>query len=515
MAIAGGRPPRADWLRGPAAAARLAQSCLARRDVYFGVALQSRRLALAAARARDPRVELHRVRGGNASAVALPAAWVDLDVAGPHHRRADLPPDRDAALGLLEAVPLAPSAIVATGGGFHVYWLFRRLWQLTDEAERTAAAALVAAVQAAVRRRAAEHGWAVDPTADLARLLRLPGTVNHKSQPPRPVVLERLEPGRRYTPADFAALPEARPKSRSSAAPSAKAPDGRTPGGRTPDGRTPGGRTPGGRTPKPPADEPAADFRRVLAGCAWLRHCLHDRKTLPEPEWYAALSIVGRCATRRSDGRRLARLISRGHPGYSPARTAAKLAQALAAAGPRTCRNITGQLGAPHCRRCPHRGRVKSPIVLGGGAPADQGDGGRIRVPVSHRENEVADAALAALARRIDNLYSQAGGLVEVARQDRGRAVAHRLSEPRLRELLATACEFGVGRGDRWQPRHPPPWVVRELLARFAWPGLPVLEAIVDSPVLRPDGSVLQRPGYDRASRLVLAPRGRFEPVHA
>ncbi|MCP5028753.1 MAG: hypothetical protein GY929_20965, partial [Actinomycetia bacterium] len=114
-------------------------------------------------------MELHRVRGGNASAVALPAAWVDLDVAGPHHRATGLPPDRDAALALLEAVPLAPSIVVATGGGFHVYWLFRQLWHLGADAERDAAA-LVAAVQDAVRRRAAEHGWKVDPTADLARV---------------------------------------------------------------------------------------------------------------------------------------------------------------------------------------------------------------------------------------------------------------------------------------------------------------------------------------------------------
>ncbi|MEM7357098.1 MAG: hypothetical protein AAF657_40160, partial [Acidobacteriota bacterium] len=65
----------------------------------------------------------------------------------------------------------------------------------------------------------------------------------------------------------------------------------------------------------------------------------------------------------------------------------------------------------------------------------------------------------------------------------------------------------------RLQPVHPPRWTVRALLARGSWPLLPTLEGLVECPVLRADGSVLQTPGYDPASGLVYAPSARFQPV--
>ena len=86
-----------------------------------------------------------------------------------------------------------------------------------------------------------------------------------------------------------------------------------------------------------------------------------------------------------------------------------------------------------------------------------------------------------------------------------------------MRELLATHCELLAARqlkaGVEWRPVHPPQWLARALLGRFEWPELPRLEGVVEGPVLRADGSVLQRPGFDPASGLYHAPRGTFEPV--
>src|SRR3989454_4746608 len=53
----------------------------------------------------------------------------------------------------------------------------------------------------------------------------------------------------------------------------------------------------------------------------------------------------------------------------------------------------------------------------------------------------------------------------------------------------------------------PPREVVEEdLLALGGVADLPPLEAVTDVPVLRPDGSVLDLPGYDARTRLVYAP---------
>ncbi len=54
---------------------------------------------------------------------------------------------------------------------------------------------------------------------------------------------------------------------------------------------------------------------------------------------------------------------------------------------------------------------------------------------------------------------------------------------------------------------------MRALLGRGAWPAVPALEGVVEGPVLRAGGTVLQRRGFDHASGLVYQPSATFEPV--
>ncbi len=138
-----------------------------------------------------------------------------------------------------------------------------------------------------------------------------------------------------------------------------------------------------------------------MAGCAWLCHCHKDAADLGEPEWFAALSIVGRCATADADGRILAHRMSVAYPRYTPAETDAKLVQALTSAGPRTCVDVAHHRGGfvPFCSKCHHFGRIKSPILLGRRVRGE-GDG-RMPVILDTREHEVNDQALAGLARHL------------------------------------------------------------------------------------------------------------------
>jgi hypothetical protein len=85
--------------------------------------------------------------------------------------------------------PVPPSIVVATGGGLHVYWLLR------EPVAATAGAAWL-------RRLAATMG-SDSAATDEARILRVPGTFNHKYSPPRPVTIELFESARRYALADF------------------------------------------------------------------------------------------------------------------------------------------------------------------------------------------------------------------------------------------------------------------------------------------------------------------------
>lgn len=84
-----------------------------------------------------------------------------------------------------------PSALVASGGGYHGYWIFENPWVLADDDQRALARNL--------QRAWVEHIGGDTGAKDLARVLRVPGTLNHKYDPPRPVELIHFN-GARYSP---------------------------------------------------------------------------------------------------------------------------------------------------------------------------------------------------------------------------------------------------------------------------------------------------------------------------
>jgi hypothetical protein len=55
----------------------------------------------------------------------------------------------------------------------------------------------------------------------------------------------------------------------------------------------------------------------------------------------------------------------------------------------------------------------------------------------------------------------------------------------------------------------------RDVLDSHSWPGVPALVGVTSSPVLRPDGSIVQTPGYDEATGMFYAPALTFDPVPA
>lgn len=103
---------------------------------------------------------------------------------------------------------------------------------------------------------------------------------------------------------------------------------------------------------------PKADPSAVMSGCLFLKHASENAGDLNEPQWYAALSIVGRF----DDKHATAHEISKGHPGYSYEQTEHKLRQAVEVSGPRTCKGIGGLWKG--CDACPNYEKVKSPIML-------------------------------------------------------------------------------------------------------------------------------------------------------
>lgn len=128
-----------------------------------------------------------RGRGGRLGSIPW-AGWLFADIDG----GSDGPL---GAIGLVSRKPArwsAPEMMVISGGGCHCYWRLSAPAEMDDEEQRqlwrSAERGLVEAIGGA------EPGAHADLNAtDIARILRVPGTWNHKRG--KPVQLIRLQPG--------------------------------------------------------------------------------------------------------------------------------------------------------------------------------------------------------------------------------------------------------------------------------------------------------------------------------
>ncbi len=341
-----------DWCHSLKKAARQVETYRNRREILFGVALQDFKTALARARQRNYRAAPTRVRGSEESVTALPALWAELTVGQ------DL--DRSLARARIEAMSPPPSMLVWTGTAYQVYWLLADPWVLEDEDQRRRATRVLRKVRWALMSAAGVAGPI--PGGDLAGLMRVAGTFHQLSpQETIPVAADRhpRHGGEgRWAAADFEGLEDPPPPPRSDPWSEGEGAAGNR-----------------DRTSLEGSRASRAALRPVWEGCSWLRHCYHHQATLPEGDWAAALSIVGRCQVDpAAGGASLARSFSRRHPGYLPHHADQQLERALRArSGAATCRRIGRDLGAweGHCSYCRHQGRIEGPIVLAQRPPGE------------------------------------------------------------------------------------------------------------------------------------------------
>lgn len=132
-------------------------------------------------------------RGTSADVVSVPGVFVDLDCGTEgHSERANglpNPPDVQTGLQIIEDAELpAPTAVVLSGHGAQLWWRLTR--PLVADPEDIAR--LTVGWSQRLVQVFAEAGFGLDNVGDPARILRPPGTLNWKSDPPKPVeILDR------------------------------------------------------------------------------------------------------------------------------------------------------------------------------------------------------------------------------------------------------------------------------------------------------------------------------------
>src|SRR5262249_18295408 len=126
------------------------------------------------------------------------------------------------------------------------------------------------------------------------------------------------------------------------------------------------------------------------------------------------------------------------------------------------------------------------------------------------------EQSIKVLAGRDKGLFQRGGELVRISQPLRpaqlrrlttsGTPKIESLPAPTLRTRLTRFADIVqvvmTKEGPQKNPAHPPKWLIDGILKYDSWPDVRPLEAVVTAPVLLPDGSILQKPGYHADSGL-------------
>lgn len=273
--------------------------------------------------------------------LSVKAFWLDVDCKNkdPLKDYATQEEGLQAIQHFCKAHSFPRPTIVNSGSGWHVYWVLTEAIT-KDEWQPVATKLKLLCLNGQLN---------IDPacTADSARILRIPDTLNYRSEPPAPVVLT-LQSSEVFFDA-FSLIVDAAWE---------------TVGGK-PTITIPGGPTKKeiSAATKALMGNTTSSFKKIMmkcaagTGCAQIEHGVLNQATLEEPLWRGMLSIAQCC----TDKDKAIHLVSKDHPEYDNNAAVRKAEQTK---GPYTCATFDG-LNSGVCTACPHWKHITSPIQLG------------------------------------------------------------------------------------------------------------------------------------------------------
>ena len=225
--------------------------------------------------------------------------------------------------------------IVDSGYGIHAYWLL----------EETIGRMEWEALADRLHELCKENEFIVDPAVfEASRVLRIPGTFNFKGTDPAEVkVINDISKRIPYaTMKELLGAPE----------PKEQVPDF----------------IPRGLSPlmSQLVSNRVKRFQTIMLksvkgeGCAQLLHCFQNQDTIEYNVWRSALSIASFCVDRDSAIHKM----SSKHPEYDFNETERKADNLVKTGAPHHCATFDKN-NKGYCDGCTHRGKIKSPIVLG------------------------------------------------------------------------------------------------------------------------------------------------------
>ena len=275
-------------------------------NTFFGVGLRKKALK-------------NGFRGSEKDILCVTTLYADIDIKGNAHAQTSLPSSVDEAINFLHSLKIKPSIIVNSGNGIHGYWLLDKPFIIETEEDRKHISSIFKGFGRYVNSEAKKHGWKIDSVYDLARILRVPGTMNHKLK--NGMNCEVIESDlNRYALTDF---------SENIHCNDLLAPFGKN----------------------------AQGIKKVVNNCEFIKYCVDNSEQLPEPLWHAMITNL---APLKNSSNAIHEF-SRSYPKYSFDETERKIQRAIQENKPHTCEYIRENLNFDCGKNCP----VKAPIVYG------------------------------------------------------------------------------------------------------------------------------------------------------
>jgi len=135
-----------------------------------------------------------------------------------------------------------------------------------------------------------------------------------------------------------------------------------------------------------------------------------------------------------------------------------------------------------------------------------------IDIDIEGQVRDVGKQALGELEKHARNIYIQDGKLIRVGKDEHGTPTAIPLAESEMLFELTHSANYVVIRDGVAFDKAPPKYVVSYIKGvPTEQLHFPVFTGFVRTPVLKPDGSILQRPGYDADTGLVYMPSEGME----
>lgn len=252
-------------------------------------------------------------RGKEEDIHSVVCMFADIDIKGPAHKQIELPNTKEEVISFLRSLPFPPTYIIDSGNGIHAIWLLEEPFVINTPDDLHHIRTVSTGFGAFIIREGQKHGWLLDNVQDIPRMLRAPGTMNFKTDPPKPCTI-LADNAVRYPLSTFEEY-KAEPKA---------------------------------YEPVVVEDGIIGSAERMRGRCAFIDCCADKAGSLSEPWWHTMLSIVA----LTEDGEEKCHEWSEPYPEYDHDQTMERVRRAIKENKPCSCEYISKVLGF----NCPEGG---------------------------------------------------------------------------------------------------------------------------------------------------------------